>query len=58
MPKSQPVVRAPRQIARAAPGNRMILGDSLLVMNSLAETEDLKGQVQLIYLAPPLAIAR
>lgn len=30
--------------------NRLILGDSLLVMNSLAEKEGLKGQVQMIYL--------
>ena len=28
--------------------NRMILGDSLLVMNSLAEKEGLKGRVQMI----------
>ncbi len=36
--------------------NRMILGDSLLVMNSLAEKENLKGQVQMIYLDPPYGI--
>jgi adenine-specific DNA-methyltransferase len=34
--------------------NRMILGDSLLVMTSLAEKEGLKGQVQMIYIDPPL----
>ena len=33
--------------------NRMILGDSLLVMTSLAEKEGLKGKVQTIYLDPP-----
>lgn len=33
--------------------NRMILGDSLLVMNSLAEKEGLKGKVQMIYIDPP-----
>lgn len=33
--------------------NRMILGDSLLVMTSLAEKEGLKGQVQMIYIDPP-----
>src|SRR4030042_2746635 len=33
--------------------NRMILGDSLLVMNSLAEKEGLKGKVQIIYFDPP-----
>lgn len=36
--------------------NRMILGDSLLVMNSLAEKEGLKGQVQMIYMDPPYGI--
>jgi adenine-specific DNA-methyltransferase len=36
--------------------NRMILGDSLLVMASLAEKEGLKGQVQCIYLDPPYGI--
>ena len=36
--------------------NRMILGDSLLVMNSLAEKEKLKGQVQMIYIDPPYGI--
>ena len=36
--------------------NRMILGDSLLVMTSLAEKEGLKGQVQMIYLDPPYGI--
>jgi adenine-specific DNA-methyltransferase len=36
--------------------NRMILGDSLLAMASLAEKEGLKGQVQTIYLGPPYGI--
>ena len=36
--------------------NRMILGDSLLVMASLAEKEGLKGKVQTIYLDPPYGI--
>jgi adenine-specific DNA-methyltransferase len=36
--------------------NRMILGDSLQVMTSLAEKEGLKGQVQMIYLDPPYGI--
>ena len=36
--------------------NRMILGDSLLVMTSLAEKEGLKGKVQMIYLDPPYGI--
>ncbi|KIQ01094.1 DNA methylase [Agrobacterium tumefaciens] len=36
--------------------NRMILGDSLQVMASLAEREGLKGQVQAIFLDPPYGI--
>jgi adenine-specific DNA-methyltransferase len=36
--------------------NRMILGDSLLVMNSLAEKEAMKGRVQCIYFDPPYGI--
>lgn len=36
--------------------NRMILGDSLLVMNSLLEREGMKGQVQCIYMDPPYGI--
>ena len=34
----------------------MILGDSLLVMTSLAEKEGLKGKVQMIYMDPPYGI--
>ncbi len=37
--------------------NRMILGDSLLVMNSLAEKEHMRGKVQMIYLDPPYGIS-
>ena len=36
--------------------NRMILGDSLQVMASLAEREGLRGAVQCIYLDPPYGI--
>ena len=36
--------------------NRLILGDSLLVMNSLAEKEALKGKVQMMYFDPPYGI--
>src|SRR5215213_1722248 len=36
--------------------NRMIAGDSLLVMNSLLEKEGLAGQVQMIYIDPPYGI--
>jgi len=36
--------------------NRMILGDSLLAMTSLAEREGLKGKVQMVYIDPPYGI--
>jgi len=36
--------------------NRMILGDSLMVMTSLAEKEGLKGKVQMVYIDPPYGI--
>ena len=36
--------------------NRMILGDSLQVMGSLAEKEGLRGKVQCIYFDPPYGI--
>jgi len=36
--------------------NRMILGDSLQVMASLAEREGLRGKIQCIYLDPPYGI--
>jgi len=36
--------------------NRMILGDSLQAMGSLAEKENLRGKVQMIYMDPPYGI--
>ncbi|MHB2025113.1 MAG: site-specific DNA-methyltransferase [Elusimicrobiota bacterium] len=36
--------------------NRLIAGDSLLVMNSLIEKEGMAGQVQMIYIDPPYGI--
>jgi adenine-specific DNA-methyltransferase len=36
--------------------NRMILGDSLVVMNSLLQYEGLGGQVQMIYMDPPYGV--
>ena len=36
--------------------NRMILGDSLVVMNSLLQYENLGGQVQMIYMDPPYGV--
>ena len=36
--------------------NRLVAGDSLLVMNSLLEKESLGGQVQMVYIDPPYGI--
>ncbi len=36
--------------------NRMILGDSLVAMNSLLHYESLGGQVQMIYMDPPYGV--
>jgi adenine-specific DNA-methyltransferase len=36
--------------------NRLIAGDSLLVMNSLMEKEGMAGQVQMVYIDPPYGI--
>ena len=36
--------------------NRLILGDALLVMNSLAEKENLRGKVQMVFVDPPYGI--
>jgi adenine-specific DNA-methyltransferase len=36
--------------------NRLIAGDSLLVMNSLLEKEGMAGQAQMIYIDPPYGI--
>jgi adenine-specific DNA-methyltransferase len=36
--------------------NRMILGDSLVVMNSLLHYENLGGQFQMIYIDPPYGV--
>lgn len=36
--------------------NRLVLGDSLQVMSSLARREDLAGKVQMIYMDPPYGI--
>jgi adenine-specific DNA-methyltransferase len=36
--------------------NRLILGDALVVMNSLLEYEGLGGQIQMIYIDPPYGV--
>src|SRR5690606_9056546 len=37
--------------------NRLIAGDSLLVMNSLLEKEGMAGKVQMVYFDPPYGIS-
>ncbi len=37
--------------------NRLIAGDSLLVMNSLLEKEGLDGKIQMVYIDPPYGIS-
>src|SRR5262249_42200414 len=37
--------------------NRLIAGDSLLVMNSLLEKEGMAGPVQMVYIDPPYGIS-
>ena len=37
--------------------NRLIAGDSLLVMNSLIEKEGMAGKVQMVYIDPPYGIS-
>ena len=36
--------------------NRLIAGDSLVIMNSLLEKEGMSGQVQMVYIDPPYGI--
>lgn len=36
--------------------NRLVAGDSLLVMNSLLEKEGMEGKIQMIYIDPPYGI--
>jgi adenine-specific DNA-methyltransferase len=36
--------------------NRLIAGDSLIVMNSLLEKESMEGKVQMVYIDPPYGI--
>ena len=47
-----------KQLYLAATGmtNRLIAGDSLLIMNSLLEKEGLGGQIQMVYIDPPYGI--
>jgi len=57
-PGENPPIRQAIEFYRHKHGwsNRLIAGDSLLVMNSLLEKEGLGGQVQMIYIDPPYGI--
>ncbi|HUV89873.1 MAG TPA: site-specific DNA-methyltransferase [Anaerolineae bacterium] len=57
-PEENPPIRQAIEFYRHRHGwsNRLIAGDSLLVMNSLLEKEGLGGQVQMVYIDPPYGI--
>jgi len=57
-PGENPPIRQAIEFYRHKHGwsNRLIAGDSLLVMNSLLDKEGLAGQVQMIYIDPPYGI--
>lgn len=58
LPEENPPLREAIEFYRHKHGwsNRLIAGDSLLVMNSLLEKEGMAGQVQMIYMDPPYGI--
>jgi len=57
-PEENPPLREAVDFYKHAHGwsNRLIAGDSLLVMNSLLEKEGLAGKVQMVYIDPPYGI--
>ncbi len=57
-PKENPPLREAIEFYKHAHGwsNRLVAGDSLLVMNSLLEKEGMAGKVQMVYLDPPYGI--
>ena len=59
MPEENPPLRKAVEFYKHSHNwtNRLIAGDSLLVMNSLLEKEGLGGQVQMIYVDPPYGIS-
>ena len=58
MPEENPPLRKAVEFYKHSHNwtNRLIAGDSLLIMNSLLEKEGLGGQVQVIYIDPPYGI--
>ena len=57
-PSENPPLREAIEFYKHAHGwsNRLIAGDSLLVMNSLLEKEGMAGKVQMVYIDPPYGI--
>ena len=58
MPEENPPIREAIEFYKHKHNwsNRLIAGDSLLVMNSLVEKEGMAGQVQMVYIDPPYGI--
>lgn len=58
MEENNPSIREAIEFYKHSQGwsNRLIAGDSLLVMNSLLEKESMAGKVQMIYIDPPYGI--
>jgi adenine-specific DNA-methyltransferase len=58
MPEENPPLREALDFYKHPHGwsNRLIAGDSLMVMNSLLEKEGMAGQVQMVYFDPPYGI--
>jgi adenine-specific DNA-methyltransferase len=58
MPEENPPIREAIEFYKHRHNwsNRLIAGDSLLVMNSLIEKEGMAGQVQMVYIDPPYGI--
>jgi adenine-specific DNA-methyltransferase len=57
-PEENPPLREAIEFYKHAHGwtNRLIAGDSLMVMNSLLEKEGMAGKVQMVYIDPPYGI--
>lgn len=58
LPQENPPLREAVEFYKHAHGwsNRLLAGDSLLVMNSLLEKEGMAGQVQMVYVDPPYGV--
>ena len=58
LPEENPPVRSAIEFYRHRHNwtNRLVAGDSLLVMNSLLEKEGMAGRVQMVYIDPPYGI--